>query len=325
MRHLVLCFLFALGLGTVGGVFLVWGPGGMLAPGSHVKDTTIVIEKGSSLSTTAHFLAGVGVIKYPWNFIASVLLSGNRSLLKAGEYLIPAHARPLDIVRILVSGKVVVHQITIPEGLTVAQVVGIVKATPYLSGDVIHVPEEGTLLPETYAYVRGDSREKIISHMRLAMERTLEGIWKKHKGESPIKTPEELLILASIVEKETNMAKERPRVAAVFLNRLKKGMRLQSDPTVIYGLTLGERPLGHLLTLKELQHVSEYNTYLIPALPPRPIACPGQGSLQAVVEPALTNEYYFVANGTGGHAFSSNYAMHMENVKEWRKIQKNSF
>lgn len=259
---------------------------------------------------------------HPWGFMASVLLSGNRGALKAGEYLIPAYARPLDIVRILASGKVVVHQVTIPEGLTVVQIMDIVKAVPNLSGEVIRIPEEGTLLPETYRYMYGDSREKILSHMRQAMKRTLEEVWASRKEESPIKTPEELLILASIVEKETGMPAERPRVAAVFLNRLKKGMKLQSDPTVVYGLTLGEKPLGHLLTFEDLKHVSDYNTYVIPALPPKPIACPGRKSLQAVVNPAATNDYYFVADGTGGHAFSPTYNEHVQRVKEWRKVQK---
>lgn len=322
MRLKILSFLFVLGLSSMGGLFLFWGPGGILSLGPNSGDVTVIIEKGSTLSTTAHILAEHGTIVYPWCFMAGVLLSGNKGALKAGEYLIPAHARPLDIAHILASGKVIIHQLTIPEGLTVSQIIDIVKVAPHLAGEVIRIPEEGALLPETYSYVHGDSREKILSHMRRAMKLTLEQVWERRKEGSPIKTPEELVILASIVEKETGVSAERPRVAAVFLNRLKKGMKLQSDPTVIYGLTLGEKPLGHLLTLEDLKHDSSYNTYIIPALPPKPIACPGRKSMEAVADPATTDDYYFVADGTGGHAFSPTYTQHIENVKEWRKVQR---
>jgi UPF0755 protein len=322
MKRRILSFLFVLGLGGMGGLFLLWSPGGVLSPGSHSQDTIVIIEKGSNLSATAQVLMAQGVVGRPWGFMAGVLLSGNRGALKAGEYLIPAYARPLDIAHILASGKVIVHQVTIPEGLTVSQIMDIVNVIPHLRGDVIRIPEEGALLPETYRYVYGDSREKILSQMRRAMKQALEEIWESRKAESPIKTPEELLVLASIVEKETGVPEERPQVAAVFLNRLKKGMKLQSDPTVVYGLTLGEKPLGHLLTFQDLKHVSDYNTYLIPALPPKPIACPGRKSLEAVVNPADTNDYYFVADGTGGHAFSPTYNEHVQHVKEWRKMQK---
>lgn len=322
MRNKIVSFLLVFSLGALGSVLILWGPGGILSLGPHSQDVTVIIEKGSNLSATANILTEGGAVVHPWSFVAGVFLSGNRGALKAGEYLIPAHARPVEIAHILANGKVIVHQVTIPEGLTVVQIMDIVKAIPNLSGDVIRIPEEGTLLPETYRYIRGDSREKMISHMRGAMRRTLKEVWEARKPESLLKTPEELLILASIVEKETGVSQERPRVAAVFLNRLKKGMKLQSDPTVIYGLTLGEKPLGHLLTFDDLKHVSEYNTYVIPALPPKPIACPGRQALQAVMEPATTSDLYFVADGTGGHVFSPTYNEHVQNVKEWRKIQK---
>lgn len=322
MRRKILIFLVVLALGGTGKYFLLWGPGGVLSPGLHCEDITIIIEKGSNLSATAEALGAKGAVSHPWIFMAAVLLSGNRGALKAGEYLVPAHATPLDIAHILANGKVVVRQVTIPEGLTVAQVIDIVKELPHLKGEVRHIPEEGTLLPETYSYVRGDSREKILSQMRRAMERTLQDAWESRKAGFLLKTPQELLVLASIVEKETAIPQERPCVAAVFLNRLRKRIRLESDPTVIYGLTLGEKPLGRLLTFEDLKHVSDYNTYLIPALPPKPIACPGRHSLQAVVNPADTDAYYFVADGTGGHAFSSTYKEHVQRVKEWRKVQK---
>jgi UPF0755 protein len=322
MRSKIVIFFMLLSIASLTGVLVLWSPGGILSPGPHSQDVTVLIEKGSNLSTTANALATQGVVTYPLGFMAAVVLANKRRALKAGEYLIPAYARPVDITYILSSGKVVVYQVTIPEGLTVKQIINIMKAVPNLSGEVIRIPEEGTLLPETYSYVRGDSREKIMSQMRRAMKETLKEVWDTRKEGSLLKTREELLVLASIVEKETAVANERPRVAAVFLNRLKKGMKLQSDPTVIYGLTLGEKPLGRLLTLEDLKHVSDYNTYVIPALPPRPIACPGLKSLQAVVNPADTADVYFVADGTGGHAFSPTYGGHLERVKEWRKIQK---
>ncbi|MBX9805957.1 MAG: endolytic transglycosylase MltG [Alphaproteobacteria bacterium] len=321
MRRIILSFLFFLGIGALGWVFLIWGPGGVLSFGPHAQDVTVIVEKGNTLSTTAQILKKDGVLVHPWVFMSAVLISGNRGALKAGEYIIPAQARPIDIVHILASGKVVVHQVTIPEGMTVHQIMDVIKGIPNMSGKIIRIPEEGALLPETYSYVRGDSREKIMSQMRRAMKQTLERVWKARKEDSPLKTPEELLVLASMVEKETGIAKERPLVAAVFLNRLKKGMKLQSDPTAIYGLTLGEKPLGRLPTLNDMKHVSAYNTYVIPGLPPKAIACPGLKSLQAVMNPAPTNDYYFVADGTGGHAFSPTYSTHIQNVKEWRKTQ----
>jgi UPF0755 protein len=322
MRNKITSFFLVFSLSALVCVMLLWVPGGILSPGPHTQDVTVVIEKGSNLSTTAHILATDGVVTYPMSFMAGVILSGNRGALKAGEYLIPAHARPVDIAHILASGQVVVHQMTIPEGLTVVQIMDIVKGIPNLSGEVIRIPEEGALLPETYSYVRGDSREKILAQMRGAMKNALKEVWETRKIDSLIKTPEELLVLASIVEKETGVPVERPRVAAVFINRLKKGIKLQSDPTVIYGLTLGTKPLGRFLTLDDLKHISDYNTYVIPALPPKPIACPGRKALQAVANPAETNDFYFVADGTGGHAFSPTYDVHVQNVKEWRKIQK---
>lgn len=321
MRRTILTFLLALGLSATGTFFLLWGPGGVLSPSEPSEDVIIILEKGSSLKEIAHNLDQAKVIRCPWSFMAGVVLSGNKGALKAGEYLIPAHARPWDIIRILVGGKVVVHQVTIPEGLMVNQILDIIKNLPHLTGDIIRIPEEGYLLPETYYYVRGDSREKLISHMYLAMKQALEKIWETKKQGLPLKDAHELLTLASIVEKETGVPHERTRVASVFINRLVKGMKLQSDPTVIYGLTLGKKPLGRLLTLRELKHDSVYNTYMILGLPPKPIACPGLESLQAVGQPALSNDYYFVADGTGGHAFSTTYEKHLENVRQWRKIQ----
>ena len=183
-------------------------------------------------------------------------------------------------------------------------------------------PEEGTLLPETYAYVWGDKRQDIIAQMQRQMTDFLNGIWKSRPENSYIQTLQQLVILASLVEKETGIAAERAHIAGVFINRLKKGMMLQSDPTVVYGITGGEKNLDRPLELKDLKHISPYNTYVISGLPPQPIACPGRPALLAALNPALTDDYYFVADGTGGHAFSPTYGGHVEKVKKWRMINK---
>jgi UPF0755 protein len=322
MKRMIFSLLFFLTLGSGGGIYILWGAGGILSSGPHGHDVIVNIEKGSNLASMAHDLAKGGALEHPWGFVAAAFLTGKKSELKAGEYLIPAHARPIDIVHLLASGKVIIHQVTIPEGLTVRQIIEVLKADPNLTGEIMILPEEGTLLPETYVYLLGESREKMLAQMQQAMIRALEATWKNRRQTTPLQTPNDLLVLASIVEKETGVPEERPQVAAVFLNRLKTGMKLQSDPTVIYGLTLGEKPLGRLLTLNDLKHQSPYNTYVIPALPPKPIACPGRKSLEAVINPSSSKDLYFVANGTGGHTFSATYDKHTQNVKEWRKIQK---
>jgi UPF0755 protein len=322
MKRLIFSLLFLLTLGSVGGVYMLWGKGGVLSPGPHSRDVIINIKKGSNLASMAYDLVEGGALTYPWGFVAAAFLAGKKSELKAGEYLIPAGVRPIDIVHLLASGKVIIHQVTIPEGLTVMQIIDILKADQNLTGDIHAFPEEGTLLPETYTYLLGESREKMLLQMQQAMTRVLETTWKKRGQAFLLQNPNDLLTLASIVEKETSLPQERPQIAAVFLNRLKIGMKLQSDPTVIYGLTLGKKPLGRALTLADLKHQSAYNTYVIPALPPKPIACPGRKSLEAVINSTLSKDLFFVADGTGGHTFSITYDKHIQNVKNWRKIQK---
>ena len=241
--------------------------------------------------------------------------------LKAGEFEMPANASLIDVIRILKEGKPLLRFVTIPEGRTTAQALALVEAAPVLEGGVTLDPAEGALLPETYAYERGEARDAVVARMMAAHDETLASLWAERAADLPIDTPEEAVILASIVEKETGVASERPRVAAVFVNRLRKGMRLQSDPTIIYGLTGGE-PLGRGILQSELKRDTGYNTYIIRGLPPTPIANPGRESLAAVMNPPQTDELYFVADGTGGHVFASTLAEHNRNVAQWRRIER---
>ncbi|MBB4660131.1 endolytic transglycosylase MltG [Parvularcula dongshanensis] len=241
--------------------------------------------------------------------------------LRAGEFEIPQGASLDQIVRTLRDAKPLLRFVTVPEGRTTAQVLRIVEAAPVLEGEVTLAPAEGALLPETYAYERGEPRDAVVRRMMEAHDAALAELWPGRAEGLPIDTPEEAVVLASIVEKETALAAERPRVAAVFVNRLNKGMRLQSDPTIIYGLTGGE-PLGRGIRLSELRGETPYNTYVIRGLPPTPIANPGHASLAAVLNPAETDDLYFVADGTGGHVFSSTLAEHNRNVAKWRRIER---
>jgi UPF0755 protein len=224
-------------------------------------------------------------------------------------------------MNILVDGKSIVYKLTLAEGLTSAMIVDLVRQHPTLMGDVTDVPPEGSLLPETYIFNRGESRATLIKRMQDDHNRVLDELWAQRASNLPIATKEEAVILASIVEKETGVAEERPRVAAVFVNRLRKGIKLQSDPTIIYGLTKGV-PLGRGIRQSELDKATPYNTYVIVGLPPTPIANPGKASLAAVMNPAQTEDLFFVADGTGGHIFAATLAEHEKNVKNWRQIEK---
>jgi UPF0755 protein len=221
----------------------------------------------------------------------------------------------------MVRGDVIQHPLTIAEGLTVDMAMDLVRANANLSGPMPPTPPEGSLLPETYLFQRGTPRVEIVARMRRAQEQLMQDLWPKRKAGLPYETPEEALILASIVEKETAIAAERPRIAAVFVNRLRIGMRLESDPTIIYGLTRG-RPLGRGILRSELARPNPYSTYQIPGLPPTPIANPGRESIAAVLNPPDTTELYFVADGSGGHVFATNFAEHTRNVAAWRRIER---
>ncbi|OJU55935.1 MAG: aminodeoxychorismate lyase, partial [Alphaproteobacteria bacterium 62-8] len=249
-----------------------------------------------------------------------VRMRGQAALLKAGEYAIPARASMAEITALLISGRVVLHRLTAAEGLTSAMIVTLVKDDPVLAGDVGPVPPEGSLLPETYLFARGMTRSALLAKMKQAQTDFLDAHWAKRASGLPFQTKEQAIILASIVEKETAIASERRHIAAVFINRLKRGMKLQSDPTIIYGLTRGY-PLGRAILQSEIDAPTPFNTYVIPALPPSPICNPGKDSILAVLNPIASDDLYFVADGHGGHVFAPTNAEHEKNVARWRKIR----
>ncbi len=285
----------------------------------------ITLERGVSLSAIADQLQKDGVIASKWLFVGGVLLNRQQAALKAGEYLIPAHASMRDIMEAMVSGKGILYSVSIPEGLTSEQIIGRLNSEEILGGDIAAVPAEGSLLPETYKFTRGDTKQSIIDRMQRERDRVLADVWAHRAPDLPVTTPEELVVLASIVEKETALSDERSRVAAVFVNRLRLSMRLQSDPTVIYGMFKGAgKPSGFALSRTDLEKPSPYNTYVVNGLPPAPIANPGRASLEAVANPSRTRDLFFVADGSGGHAFAETYEAHLKNVTRWRDISANS-
>jgi UPF0755 protein len=291
------------------------------APGPLAADRIVTIPHGAGMRDIADVLQREGVIDQPWVFIGGVLVMKARDGLKAGEYQFTAHASLRDVVATIVDGKVVPHQISIPEGLTSQQIVARLLDDDVLTGNIQEMPREGTLLPDTYNFTRGVTREQMIQRMQQAQQRVVKDIWERHSPDLPIKTPDQLVILASLVEKETGKPDERTRVAAVFVNRLKQKMRLQSDPTIIYGLVGGKGTLGRPIMKSEIEQPTPYNTYLIDGLPPGPICNPGRAALEAAANPARTREIYFVADGTGGHAFAETYDQHQKNVARLRLIE----
>ena len=289
--------------------------------GPLAKDTPLVIPTGASLKRVTTILEGQGALSVAANFYWTARLSGSAAKIKAGEFLIPAGASQSDILNILISGEVIFHKITFPEGLTSAQVVEVLLQESMLTGEVETVPEEGTLLPETYLFTRGDSRADVLRRMAKNQTELLESLWADYDYSYVFTSLEDAVIIASIVEEETGVGAERSLIAAVFMNRLEKRMRLQTDPTVIYGLTGGE-PLGRPILQSELDRDTPYNTYLHYGLPPGPITNPGRAALEAVFNPAVTDALYFVADGSGGHVFSETLEEHNENVQKWRKFQR---
>jgi UPF0755 protein len=242
--------------------------------------------------------------------------------LKAGEYLFERHASLRDVMETIIEGRSIQHQVTIPEGLTSEQIIQKINEAELLTGLVREIPREGTLLPETYKVTRGTTREQLVARMAASHRRLVNEVWERRAADLPLKSPEQLITLAAIVEKETGKADERPRVAAVFINRLNRRMKLQSDPTIIYGLVGGKGTLGRPLQREDVDRPTPYNTYIIDGLPPGPIANPGRASLEAVANPSRTKEIYFVADGTGGHIFAETYDQHMKNVAHWREYQR---
>lgn len=292
------------------------------AAGPADTERTVLLSRGLSLNEIARKLEQERAIADAFLFEVAVRMMLIADALKAGEYVILARASMADIVKMLHDGKSILHKLTVPEGLTSFQVVQLIEAHPVLIGQTPPVPEEGALLPETYLFERGTDRAELLARMAAAKQALLQELWPKRAENLPLTTPYQAQILASIVEKETGVPQERPRVAAVFINRLRKPMRLQSDPTVIYGVTGGKGPLGRPLRQSELNRRTPYNTYQIDGLPPTPIANSGRASLEAVLNPPATKDLYFVANGTGGHAFAATLNGHLENVRKWRRFQR---
>jgi UPF0755 protein len=289
--------------------------------GPATQPTTLVIAKGSRTEAIAKQLEQAGVVDHWWFFEAAVLAVDTGKPLHAGEYAFLPGQSLHEVLRQMRDGRTIIHKLTAPEGLSVAEIVGIIDADPALSGAVGALPPEGSLMPDTYNFSLGDSRADMVARMRKAMDKVLADAWANRVSGSTLPSPAAALTLASIVEKESKLPDERPKVAAVFLNRLGRGMKLQADPTVIYALTQGKAPLGRPLSHADLATDSPYNSYMYEGLPPTPIACPGRASLKAVLHPDSTNALYFVADGTGKHAFAETLDDHNRNVTKLRQVE----
>ncbi|MDD9797984.1 MAG: endolytic transglycosylase MltG [Alphaproteobacteria bacterium] len=292
-------------------------------PNGQDEAVIVTLPRGATVPQIARQLADSDLIYAPILFRFGVRLSGRARQLRAGEYHVPPHISLYGLMQLFTKGKSILHAITIPEGLTSQQIMALLNESPYLDGAITDMPQEGSLLPETYFVEQGFERAALIARMQAAMQAELESLWPMRQQDLPLNSMQEALILASLVEKETGLAAERPKIAAVFLNRLRRQMRLQSDPTIIYGLVGGAGSLGRPLRMSELKRPTPYNTYIIYGLPPSPITNPGRNALQSVLQPADSGALYFVADGTGGHVFADSLEEHNQNVRRWRKISGN--
>lgn len=322
--------LVVLGLLVLGGSVLFMAQQ-FYTPGPAAQETTFVVEKGSSLSTVAERLENQGLIGNRWIFQMGGWAMRKQRDIKAGEFILPAKASMSAVLKELTEGTPIARRVTIPEGWTswqVAQEIG--KDAHILTGELTSPPAEGSVLPGSYDYAREDTRQSVLDRMQAKMKAELAEVWASCDpqvcgADAPIKTPQELVTLASIIERETGVPTERGQVAAVFINRLKKGMRLQSDPTIIYGITRGEAPLGRGLKRSEIEAQTPYNTYQVDGLPAGPIANPGIESLKAAANPDDVDYLYFVAAGavpSDGHLFATNYAEHRRNVAKFREVER---
>ncbi|WP_342362937.1 endolytic transglycosylase MltG [Terrarubrum flagellatum] len=289
-------------------------------PGPLQRDKALVVRGG--MGDIADQLTQEGVITSPYPFMFAVVTQSHGEKLKAGEYMFRQGVTIPQIIATLIEGKAILHSVTIPEGLTSEQIVGRLMENDVLAGEVRETPAEGSLLPDTYKFERGMSRTKLIKQMQDEQRDVLNRVWSRRSADIPVKSARELVVLASIVEKETGRADERPRVAGVFINRINKGMKLQSDPTIVYGLVGGKGTLGRSLTKADIERATPFNTYVISNLPPAPIANPGRAALEAVANPSRTKDLFFVADGTGGHTFAETLDQHNRNVVRWRQIER---
>ena len=314
----VLTTLFVLAI--LGGGWVVWtyrGPGPSAKAGSA---TDIVLPRGAGVGQIAGVLKSAGVIGSREVFYLAAKLGGSGRHLKAGEYEFKTGAPMAAVLDDIANGRVVRRFVSVPEGWTSDMAADAVRAEPVLTG-AVDTPPEGSLLPDSYQIQRGEDRAAVVQKMRDARDALLAQLWASRAPDLPLKTPQEAVTLASIVEKETGIPAERPRIAAVFENRLRAGVKLESDPTIIYGVSKG-RALGRGISLKELTTATPYNTYKIVGLPPTPIANPGRAALSAVLNPPKSDELFFVADGSGGHVFASTFAQHQANVAKWRAIER---
>lgn len=298
--------------------------------GPLATDKVVIIERGASTEDIVETLSREGVVNRPgflwaallWRDISSKFGSdGANRRAKSGEYLFKQASTMTEVIETITSGRSIQHAITIPEGLTSEQIVERIRENELLTGEIESVPQEGSLLPDTYRINRGTSRQALLSRMAAEQRRVLNDVWNRRAKDLPLRSMRELVTLASIVEKETGRADERPRVASVFFNRLEKKMRLQSDPTIIYGIVGGKGTLGRPISRADIDRPTAYNTYTIPGLPPGPIANPGRAAMEATANPSRTRDVYFVADGTGGHAFAETLDQHNRNVARWRQIE----
>ena len=308
--------LLALFVALVGGNFVY----GWHAAGPSAREVTVVVKPGSGIRLVAAQLQKGGVIKSADAFVNRARIFGATSTIKAGEFLIPAAASNADILSILTGGKTVQRMVTIPEGMPSIMVYERLMANDMLKGD-IPVPAEGSILPNSYAFEKGESRAAVVLRMQAAMTQAMAELWPKKSADSVVKTQAEALALASIVEKETSVKSELTTVAGVYSNRIKKGMMLQADPTIIYPITKG-KPLGRRIRQSEISAVNDYNTYAMVGLPKGPIANPSRAAIEAVLNPAKTEALFFVADGKGGHVFANTLEEHNANVEKWYAIRR---
>ena len=317
MRRLVLAVAV---VALAGLAALLWVRAGWTGEGPSTSDTELVVPKGATLAKAAEVLEDKGVIASADGFLLRARLFGGGSAIKAGEFSFPAGASAADALEILQEGRAVQRMVTVPEGMPSVLVQEVVAGAPGLTGEA-PLPAEGSVLPNSYSYERGETRAAVVERMQAAMRNTLAELWAKRSPSTVVRSPEQAVTLASIVEKETGVSAERRMVAGVYSNRLRTGMRLQADPTVIYPVTKG-RPLGRRILRSELQAVNGYNTYASAGLPAGPIANPGRASIAAVLNPAETSALYFVAKGDGGHVFAETLEQHNANVERWFKLRR---